>query len=148
MSEYCKQRVYGDRGSYLGRQCSNCSNNVWKDGYCKIHHPDYVQERREKSVERFKQKEANNPYTLLKKEVDRTKELEAQVESLKLKWTKELPSKPGWYWIRGKLYDDGLRCVEIQDYAGKLWKYGKRLDDDDDFWENFEWAGPIPVPEG
>jgi hypothetical protein len=106
-----------------------------------------VQERRKKSAELYEQKVANEPYTLLKKEVARTKELEAKVESLKLKWTKELPSQVGWYWRRDKLFDDGLRCVEIRDYAGRL-AIGNCVIKDDDFWNHYEWAGPIPVPEG
>lgn len=107
--------------------------------------PEEVQERRKKSAELYEQKVANEPYTLLKKEVERVKELETLVESLKLKWTKELPTEVGWYWRQSKLYDERLQCVEVRDYAGSL-AIGNSVIFDDDFWNHYEWAGPIPVP--
>ena len=139
MSEYCKQRVYRPGGLFTGGQCSR---KVWKDGYCKIHHPDSVRERQKKSDERL----ANGPYNLLIKERDRVKELETQVESLKLKWTMELPSKVGWYWRRSGLYDEKMKCVEVRDYANRL-AIDNCVIKDDDFWNRYEWAGPIPAPE-
>ena len=30
-----------------------CGKKEWKDGYCKIHHPESVEQRRKKSQERF-----------------------------------------------------------------------------------------------
>lgn len=39
--ERCKQHVYGPREM----QGHLCNKPVWKDGYCKIHHPDNVEAR-------------------------------------------------------------------------------------------------------
>lgn len=110
--------------------------------------PDFVQERRKKAEERCEQKVANNPYTLLKKEVDHVKELETQVENLKLKWTRELPSKVGWYWMRKARWTKfDFECVPVYLFEGRLSFKDFYVEDFEDK-ENYEWAGPIPVPEG
>lgn len=41
---YCRKVVY-DQGSVLDRQCAK---TIWKDGWCKVHHPDSVKKREEK----------------------------------------------------------------------------------------------------
>ena len=61
-----------------------------------------------------------------------------------MKWTSELPTEPGWYWVRNSttkhknivLVFDGLvagnyTCLKVEE-AHEI--YG-------------EWAGPIPEPE-
>lgn len=53
----------------------------------------------------------------------------------RLRWTKEKPTKQGWYWCR---HEDGgihIGCfMAARDYPG----YGEGV---------IEWAGPIPEPE-
>ena len=61
---YCKETVYpNDRwGSFHPHRCTR---KAAKDGFCKMHHPDSVSERRQKSMDRYEQKLANSPYTRL-----------------------------------------------------------------------------------
>jgi len=63
----CKETVYPQErwGSFHGYRCTR---NVWKDDYCKTHHPDCVKERQEKAQKRY---------------TERIKELEAEIERLK-----------------------------------------------------------------
>lgn len=41
---------------------SPCSNPHWKDGFCKVHHPDSVKERYEKSRARYSEKLKDDPF--------------------------------------------------------------------------------------
>ncbi len=49
MSEECKQRIFGGN-SFHGHPCTR---KAVKDGYCRQHHPDSVEERRKKSAQRW-----------------------------------------------------------------------------------------------
>jgi len=66
-----------------------------------------------------------------------------------MKWTKEPPTKPGWYWVKGK-YDRwpieisrnrngdlSVNCNE-GDYSIPEYKSMRRIE---------LWSGPIPEPE-
>ena len=55
---YCKQSVY-NQDAWRGFQCSR---KVWKDGYCKQHHPDNVEERRKKSLIAYEAKLKQTPW--------------------------------------------------------------------------------------
>ena len=57
----CKESVVPAEqwGSFHTRQCHR---KIWRDGYCKQHHPDAVEERRKKSEEKFRLKMENNPF--------------------------------------------------------------------------------------
>jgi hypothetical protein len=72
--EICPIRVY--TGSFRGHQCTK---PVWKDGYCKIHHPESVKSRAEKSRQRRHEQWENNP---LNKALKRIKELEEERDNL------------------------------------------------------------------
>lgn len=54
----CKQKLM------KGFHTFSCSRKAWKDGYCKQHHPDSVEERRKKSEQLFEQRIKQNraPY--------------------------------------------------------------------------------------
>ena len=52
----------------------------------------------------------------------------------RLRWTKEPPKDPGWYWVR----DYGKR-IHIVDVGCNMTKYEPQ--------PHREWAGPIPEPE-
>lgn len=52
----------------------------------------------------------------------------------RLRWTKEPPKEPGWYWIR----DYGKR-IHIVDVGCDMTEYEPQ--------PYREWAGPIPEPE-
>lgn len=69
----CQGRVYTGRGwdRIRGRQCTR---KIWKDGYCKIHHPDSEEKRRNKSIEREEEKYKAGPIyiaRIMKAEVER-----------------------------------------------------------------------------
>ena len=50
MSKRCKERgIWGSR-SWSSRQCLK---NATKDGYCGVHHPDAVKQRKEKAAAAF-----------------------------------------------------------------------------------------------
>lgn len=83
-----------------------------------------------------------------------------------LKWTSELPTQEGWYWVKGGdlfLGIDEHEIVEVYLSVGGLrtrgqccscrWKGAPRIEDlarvphpglPD---HHFQWAGPIPFPE-
>jgi len=65
-----------------------------------------------------------------------------------LKFSRGLPTKPGWYWWRGK---GGLgNSIEmgifyVRDFCGELAIHNSTLKG----WptmERAEWAGPLPIP--
>ncbi len=84
----CKKTVYpNDRwGAFHGHQCHR---KVWKDGFCKQHHPDTEeahQEAKEKKWEKEREeRKRNDPYLLLRKANERIEELEAENTELKRK---------------------------------------------------------------
>jgi len=51
MEVKCQKMLY--RGTYHSLPCKR---NVWKDGWCKIHHPETVAARIAKSEARWKEK--------------------------------------------------------------------------------------------
>jgi hypothetical protein len=53
---------------------------VWKDGVCKIHHPESVAERRRKSEEHYKK---HSPYAAMKRAYEKIDELQAEIKRLK-----------------------------------------------------------------
>lgn len=69
--EKCKEHVSND-----GWHWYNCRKPIWKDGYCKIHHPESVQKRIEKSIEKEKEKYELSPLGRLitaQKEIEKLK---------------------------------------------------------------------------
>ena len=64
-----------------------------------------------------------------------------------MKWTKEQPKTPGWYWLKNKTNKYGTpEIVLVRDYAGELAIGNATLKG----WERIkeeEWSGPIPMPD-
>ena len=65
-----------------------------------------------------------------------------------MKWTKDNPTEPGWYWYRD---EDGPRCLRLYHEDGEIvveidWIYERSelLDE----YEGGEWQGPIKPEEG
>ena len=48
--ERCKKQYFKNWSNY------QCQNKAWKDGFCKIHHPDTIKARRDKSAKRWEEK--------------------------------------------------------------------------------------------
>lgn len=68
----CKERIVYDNASPNGFAMGNmdgtdrtCSRSVWKDGYCKQHHPDTVKEKERKNHEKWKIEHERSPFTRL-----------------------------------------------------------------------------------
>lgn len=60
-----------------------------------------------------------------------------------MKYTKEIPTKPGWYWVRGPGYK-GIHLL-LEYYDTLVFNVmGERYNTND---RRFEYAGPIPEPE-
>ena len=78
----CKETVYPNErwGSFYPHQCEK---KIWKDGYCKIHHPDTVAEMRRKSDEQYKIKQKQSAWYLLGEAQKRIQELELEIEKLR-----------------------------------------------------------------
>jgi hypothetical protein len=79
-STRCQERVYPNErwGSFHGHQCKF---KVWKDCYCKKHHPYTVKARHEAREKAWKKQRENNPLLLLQKANVRIEELERQLAS-------------------------------------------------------------------
>jgi len=71
----CIKRI-NDQGGYHTHQCSR---EIWKDGFCKLHHPDTVRQRTDETEARWKAKMADTP---MAKAGKRIQELEARVKEL------------------------------------------------------------------
>lgn len=65
-----------------------------------------------------------------------------------MKWTREKPTQPGWYWWRAPRKRP--RVLLVSAYAFTKTRYQDGLGGDVYLVENMvpgEWAGPIPEPE-
>jgi hypothetical protein len=80
--ERCKEQVSGE-GRFGSFYPHRCSKPIWKEGYCKIHHPESVKIRQEKSKERWEEKRENEPIIRLIKAENRIKKLEEENQLLK-----------------------------------------------------------------
>ena len=76
----CKERVADPWGWNRSHQCTR---KIWKDGYCKQHHPDTVKEREIKKEERYRQEFEKSVYGQLRKAHERIKELEEEIKQLR-----------------------------------------------------------------
>ena len=79
MSDKCKKMLGGCNAWTRPHQCYN---NVKKDGYCGIHHPDAVKARQEKTNKRWKEKLDNSGYGKLKKALATVDTLTARIAEL------------------------------------------------------------------
>jgi hypothetical protein len=80
----CKARVY-ESGSWGSFHPHQCNHKLWKDGYCKTHHPETVKIRQVAKEKRWEEEDekrrANNPLLLLQKANQQIEELERQLKS-------------------------------------------------------------------
>lgn len=74
----CKELVYRGWGCI-----SRCDNNAWKDGYCKIHHPESVAARRAKSMAHYEEKKKQSAWYKLEQANKRIAELESEIKRMK-----------------------------------------------------------------
>lgn len=62
-----------------------------------------------------------------------------------LKWTSNLPTEPGWYWIMS--YNKKPSMVEVRVIDGRLMLTSGVINVTLNIFEGCLWAGPIPEPE-
>lgn len=68
----------------------------------------------------------------------------------RLRWTKEHPTKEGWYWYRDKVTEPIMSLITTLDHQlvmNAYRRYQNALIDRLDGEYDEEWAGPIPDPE-
>jgi len=60
-----------------------------------------------------------------------------------MKWTKERPTEPGWYWCKGGKKINPICILNLKIRSdGMLTCLGFEIK-----WDDCLWAGPIPEPE-
>lgn len=79
--ERCSKRVYF-ANSY--GEAHQCTRKIWRGEWCKIHHPDSIELRNEKSQKRWDEQKKLTPWYKLEQALLRIKELEAEIVKLKL----------------------------------------------------------------
>jgi hypothetical protein len=57
-----------------------CTKLIWKDGFCKIHHPEKVAERQRKSEENYR---LTSPWEKLRLAYEKIEKLELEIQRLK-----------------------------------------------------------------
>lgn len=80
--KYCKQSVRG-QGQWGSFHPHQCKRKVWKDGYCKTHHPDTMEERQRKSRLLYEEKRKHEPWYLLKEAQEEIKQLKEELKRCK-----------------------------------------------------------------
>lgn len=75
----CQKMLYGT-ARYDQFVAHPCTKKHYKDGFCKIHHPEAVKMRQEISSRRWEEKMNNSP---LSKAMRKIKELEEEIKRLK-----------------------------------------------------------------
>lgn len=64
-----------------------------------------------------------------------------------MKWTKDKPTKPGWYWVKFKKLQSEIYSV-TSDERGKLWLLDRDITEPISSCEYIiAWAGPIEEPK-
>ena len=63
--------------------------------------------------------------------------------STELTWSKDRPTKPGWYWNKrqNNKYDEPM-IIQVRMFAGELAIGNSNLSAES--WDQYEWAGPLP----
>ena|SRR3990167_11093803 len=102
--ERCKKTVYTNRG-FSSHQCTR---KKWKDKFCKIHHPDNVKARQEKSVSLSDYKEEQRKQWLCKDAI-RQAQQDAYEECAKL-CEGEVPT--GYDYPDGDDYAHAIRALK------------------------------------
>lgn len=67
-------------------------------------------------------------------------------DSVRLTWTSELPTVPGWYWCR--LIQDRPVVVWIRKFPNGLYVIDRQVNPAPlDCYAQYHWSGPIPEPK-
>ena len=63
-----------------------------------------------------------------------------------MSWTKEKPTVPGYYWVRGGWYEFGVALIDM-DTPQMTWRLGVEDPEFIDDIDEIEWYGPLEVPK-
>jgi hypothetical protein len=105
MREQCKEQVY-PRESFGSFHPSQCKKKVWKDGYCKQHHPETVKKRSDESDRRYKERLENSPFRKIEKLTQQITDLRAENDLLKEDNERLLKADFVWRNKYGMVQDD------------------------------------------
>ena len=105
----CKEKVFPKDlwGVFHSHQCSR---NIWKDGYCKQHHPDTKKKREKEKDKRFKEKQKQDPWYKLGRAQDKIKRMEKLVDELLIRLCGH-PSTNMWEEMKTKVQEERDRGV-------------------------------------
>ena len=113
MSDEQKCSVDVWRGWSFGR----CSRKAVRDGFCKQHHPDSVEERREKSAKDYERKRNQSTYAQLFRARGKIADLESELTEARrerdeergrvCRWTKKLFVSGEEHWATGCNHEEG-----------------------------------------
>ena len=75
----CEEKVFYDTRDWHGHQCTR---KLWKDGYCKTHHPDAVKQRRIDAEKRYEEKRKESHWYRLEIACDRIAALKVALQEI------------------------------------------------------------------
>ena len=79
--ERCSKTIFPS--CFRSMIAQKCSKSVWKDGFCKVHHPSSVEKRSKEKDARWEEKQRRSPHAIIERMSIRIKALEAEIELLK-----------------------------------------------------------------
>ena len=82
----CKEMVWSNERWPRRHQCNF---NAKKDGFCTIHHPDYIKAKREKQDAKYKMQRENSIYARHQRLQKENKSLQAKIDMLMLEYCPE-----------------------------------------------------------
>lgn len=121
LKESCKAKTKLDRWPYTST--SPCGRKVWKDGFCKIHHPDEkrrrqdIRDKKKDDLYNARQEKDHSELTSALASRDYYKELAEAAEKIVLslaEWSRKYPRGP-IYPMSQKKMDNEL--IEIEERA-------------------------------
>jgi len=74
---------------WVGFRSRRCKHDVWRNGFCKQHHPETVRARRIARDNRWEERKKENPLFQLREARRKIEELEAEVIRLNRELEKE-----------------------------------------------------------
>lgn len=80
MNDRCKEMVRSPSLSFY--RPTQCSRSIWKDGYCRQHHPEAVEAREARSKAAFQKKLENSPYRKIARLSEELADAKARITEL------------------------------------------------------------------
>lgn len=77
----CKAAVYRSSGRWL--RSHQCERKIWRDGWCKQHHPDTVAERERERMQRYEEQCRRSPRVQLDRAHEEIVRLKVEIARLR-----------------------------------------------------------------